>query len=107
MKKVKLKKDDVVVVIAGKDRGKQGRVMRVYPATQRVLVEHVNQVKKHLRPNPAKNIAGGVSEREATIHISNVMLLDPEKNAPTRIGRRRTEDGRAERVAKKSGAVLG
>jgi large subunit ribosomal protein L24 len=81
MKKVKLKKNDVVVVIAGKDRGKQGRVMRVYPATQRVLVEHVNQVKKHLRPNPAKNIAGGVSEREATIHISN--------------------------VAKKSGAVLG
>jgi large subunit ribosomal protein L24 len=107
MKKVKLKKNDVVVVIAGKDRGKQGRVMRVYPATGRVLVEHVNQVKKHLRPNPAKNIAGGVSEREATIHISNVMLLDPEKNAPTRIGRRRTEDGRAERVAKKSGAVLG
>ncbi len=107
MKKVKLKKDDVVVVVAGKDRGKQGRVMRVYPATGRVLVEHVNQVKKHLRPNPAKNIAGGVSEREATIHISNVMLLDPENNAPTRVGRRRTEDGRAERVAKKSGAVLG
>ena len=107
MKKVKLKKDDVVVVVAGKDRGKQGRVLRVYPATQRVLVERVNQVKKHLRPNPAKNIAGGVSERESTIHISNVMLLDPEKNAPTRIGRRRTEDGRAERVAKKSGAVLG
>ncbi|HET7452205.1 MAG TPA: 50S ribosomal protein L24 [Thermoanaerobaculia bacterium] len=107
MKKVKLKKDDVVVVVAGKDRGKQGRVLRVYPATQRVLVERVNQVKKHLRPNPAKNIAGGVSERESTIHISNVMLLDPEKNAPTRIGRRRSEDGRAERVAKKSGAVLG
>ncbi|HEV8118138.1 MAG TPA: 50S ribosomal protein L24, partial [Thermoanaerobaculia bacterium] len=75
MNKVKLKKNDVVVVVAGKDRGKQGRVMRVYPATQRVLVEHVNQVKKHLRPNPSKNIAGGVSEREATIHISNVMLL--------------------------------
>ena len=107
MNKVKLKKNDIVVVVAGKDRGKQGRVMRVYPATQRVLVEHVNQVKKHLRPNPAKNIAGGVSEREATIHISNVMLLDPEKNAPTRVGRRRSEDGRAERVAKKSGAVLG
>jgi large subunit ribosomal protein L24 len=107
MKKVKLKKNDVVVVVAGKDRGKQGRVMRVYPATGRILVEHVNQVKKHLRPNPAKNIAGGVSEREATIHISNVMLLDPEKNAPTRVGRRRTDDGRAERVAKKSGAVLG
>ena len=107
MKKVRLKKDDVVVVTAGKDRGKQGRVLRVYPATQRVLVEHVNEVKKHLRPNPAKNIAGGISEREATIHISNVMLLDPEKNLPTRVGRRRTEDGRAERVAKKSGAVLG
>ena len=107
MKKVRLKKDDVVVVVAGKDRGKQGRVLRVYPATRRVLVEHVNEVKKHLRPNPAKNVAGGISEREATIDISNVMLLDPEKNAPTRVGRRRTEDGRAERVAKKSGAVLG
>lgn len=107
MKKTKLKKDDIVVVVAGKDKGKQGKVLRVYPTSQRVLVERVNQVKKHLRPNPAKNIAGGVSEREATIHISNVMLLDPEKNAPTRIGRRRNEDGRAERIAKKSGALIG
>jgi len=107
MNKVRLKKNDVVVVIAGKDRGKQGRVLRVYPATQRVLVERVNQVKKHLRPNPSKNIAGGISEREANIHVSNVMLVDPEQNVGTRVGRRRTADGRPERVAKKSGAVIG
>lgn len=107
MKKVKLKKNDVVVIIAGKDRGRQGKVLRVYPAKSRVLVERVNLVKKHLRPNPSKNIAGGITERETPIHISNVMLLDPEGNRGTRVGRQRTADGRSERVAKKSGAVIG
>ena len=107
MKKVRLKKNDTVVVIAGKDRGKQGRVLRVLPGSGRVLVERVNQVKKHLKPNPGKNIAGGISEREATIHISNVMLLDPETHTGTRVGRHRSADGRGERVAKKSGAVIG
>ena len=105
MNKVKLKKNDVVVVVAGKDRGKQGRVLRVYPATQRVLVERVNQVKKHLRPNPSKNIAGGVSEREATIHISNVMLIDPKTKKPTRVGVSR-ENGNRNRVTKASGSKL-
>ena len=107
MKKVRLKKNDVVVVIAGKDKGSQGKVLRVFPGKSQVLVERVNQVKKHLRPNPSKNIAGGISEREANIHISNVMLVDPEQHSGTRVGRRRTADGRSERVAKKSGAVLG
>jgi large subunit ribosomal protein L24 len=104
--KTKLKKNDTVVVIAGKDRGRQGRILRVLPAANRVIVERVNIIKRHTRPNPSKNIAGGISEREAAIHISNVMLVDPDRNARTRIGRRRDSEGNPERVAKKSGAVL-
>ena len=104
--KTKLKKDDTVVVIAGKDRGRQGRILRVLPSSNRVIVERVNMIKRHTRPNPSKNIAGGISEREAAIHISNVMLVDPDRNSRTRIGRRRDSEGNPERVAKKSGAVL-
>jgi large subunit ribosomal protein L24 len=102
----KLRKNDTVVVISGKDRGRQGRILRVLPATGRVIVERVNMIKRHTRPNPAKNIAGGISEREAAIHISNVMLVDPDRNVRTRIGLKRDADGNPERVAKKSGAVL-
>ena len=105
-KKTKLKRDDLVVVTAGRDRGRQGKIIRVFPETGRVIVERVNMIKRHTRPNPAKNIAGGISEREASIHISNVMLVDPDRNVPTRIGRRRDSEGNPERVAKKSGAVL-
>ncbi|MEO8190965.1 MAG: 50S ribosomal protein L24 [Acidobacteriota bacterium] len=105
-KKTKLRKNDVVVVIAGKDRGRQGRVLRVLPAADRVIVERVNMIKRHTRPNPSKNIAGGISEKEAPLHISNVMLLDPDRSVPTRIGRRRDKDGTPERFAKKSGAAL-
>jgi large subunit ribosomal protein L24 len=104
--KTRLRKGDEVVVIAGKDRGRKGRILRVIPADSRVIVERVNMIKRHTRPNPAKNIAGGISEREAAIHISNVMLMDPDRNAPTRIARRRDAEGNPERVAKKSGAVL-
>jgi large subunit ribosomal protein L24 len=104
--KPKLRKGDEVVVIAGKDRGRKGRVLRVIPANSRVIVERVNMIKRHTRPNPAKNIAGGISEREAAIHISNVMLVDPDRNVGTRIARRRDAEGNPERVAKKSGAVL-
>jgi large subunit ribosomal protein L24 len=102
----KLRKNDTVVVISGKDRGRQGKILRVLPATGRVIVERVNMIKRHTRPNPAKNIAGGISEREAAIHISNVMLVDPDRNVRTRIGLKRDADGNPERVAKKSGAVL-
>jgi large subunit ribosomal protein L24 len=104
--KTKLRKNDMVVVISGKDRGRQGRILRVLPATGRVIIERVNMIKRHTRPNPGKNIAGGISEREAAIHISNVMLVDPDRNVRTRIGLRRDADGNPERVAKKSGAVL-
>lgn len=104
--KPKLRKNDLVVVIAGKDRGRQGKILRVFPTESRVIVERVNMIKRHTRPNPAKNIAGGISEREAAIHISNVMLVDPDRNTRTRIGRRRDSEGKPERIAKKSGAVL-
>ena len=98
--KPKLRKNDTVVIVAGKDRGRQGKVLRVLPGAGRVIVERVNMIKRHTRPNPAKNIA------EAEIHISNVMLLDPDRNVRTRIGRKRDAEGNPERVAKKSGAVL-
>ena len=104
--KPKLKKNDQVVVIAGKDRGRQGKILRIMPGRSRVIVERVNLIKRHTRPNPSKNIAGGISEKEAPIHISNVMLVDPDRNRPTRIGRRRDADGNPERFAKKSGAAL-
>ncbi len=106
MKTTRLKKNDQVIVIAGKDRGRQGRILRIMPGRERVIVERVNLIKRHTRPNPAKNIAGGISEKEAPIHISNVMLVDPDRNTRTRIGRRRDADGIPERFAKKSGAAL-
>jgi large subunit ribosomal protein L24 len=106
MKKPRLKKNDLVVVIAGKDRGRQGKILRIDPVKRRIIVERVNLIKKHVRPNPGKNIAGGISEKEASIHISNVMLVDPDRNTGTRVGRRRDAQGNPERYAKKSGAAL-
>ncbi len=106
MKNTRLKKNDMVVVIAGKDRGRQGKIIRIMPGKSRVIVERINIIKRHTRPNPSKNIAGGISEREAPIHISNVMLVDPDGNTRTRIGLRRDAEGTPERFAKKSGAAL-
>lgn len=105
-KKLHVKKGDQVLVIAGKSRGAQGRVLRVFPQTERAIVERVNMAKHHTRPNPNQGIQGGVLEREAPIHISNLMVICPETGNPTRIGRTRLEDGRGARVAKVSGAVL-
>lgn len=101
-----IRKNDQVVVRAGKDRGKRGRVLMVIAATNRVVVEGVNLIKRHTRPNPQKNIKGGIVEREASIHASNVMLVDPETNEPTRIGRKVLDDGRKVRIGRKSGAVV-
>ena len=83
----KIKRNDQVIVIAGKDKGKQGRVLRIITDKNRVLVEGVGMIKKHVKPNPQRNIAGGILEQEAPIHISNVMLLDSDGNA-TRVGYR-------------------
>ena len=102
----KIKSGDRVVVIAGKDRGKTGKVLRVDRAKQRVYVEGLNIVKRHQRPtqlNP--NAEAGVVEREGPIHISNVMLLDPQDNKPTRVAISR-EDGKRFRVARKTGKKL-
>ena len=101
-----IRKNDQVVVRAGKDRGKRGRVLAVLPERTRVVVEGVNLIKRHTRPNPQKNIKGGIIEREASIHASNVMLVDPETNEPTRIGSKILADGSRVRIGRKSGAVV-
>jgi large subunit ribosomal protein L24 len=108
MAKIRIRKEDTVVVISGKSRdlSKPRRVLQVLRSNQQVLVEGANMVKKHTRPNPQKNIKGGIVEREAPIHISNVMLYDPDSNKPTRIGSKVLEDGRRVRVALRSGSVL-
>lgn len=108
MAKVRIKKEDQVVVIAGKDRDltKPRRVLQVMSSEDRVLVEGANMVKRHTRPNPQRNIKGGIVEREAPLHMSNVMLWDPEAKRPTRVGSTTLEDGRKVRVARRSGAVL-
>ena len=101
-----IRKNDQVMVRAGKDRGKKGRVLSVLPDKNRVVVEGVNLIKRHTRPNPQKNIKGGIVEREAPIHASNVMLLDPDSNEPTRLGIRTLPDGRRVRISRKSGTVV-
>jgi large subunit ribosomal protein L24 len=101
-----IRKNDQVIVRAGKDRGKKGRVLSVLPEKNRVVVEGVNLIKRHTRPNPQKNIKGGIVEREAAIHASNVMLLDPDTNEPTRVGKKVLADGTRVRIGRKSGAVV-
>jgi large subunit ribosomal protein L24 len=106
----KIRRDDEVVVISGKDRGKTGRVLRVDPKKSKVFVEGLNIVKRHQRPQQVPNAqraetVGGVIEKEGPIHISNVMLIDPKDKKPTRIGVTR-EDGQRMRVAKRSQSKL-
>jgi large subunit ribosomal protein L24 len=101
---IKIKRNDTVEVIAGKDKGKRGRVLRVIADKGRVLVEHVMMVKKHVKPNPQRNIKGGIAEQESPIHLSNVMLVDGEGNK-TRIGSR-IEGDKKVRFSKASGNVL-
>jgi large subunit ribosomal protein L24 len=104
---MKLRRDDQVVVIAGKDKGKTGRILRTDPRKDRVYVEGLNMVKRHQRPNPARpNAQVGVIEKEGPIHVSNVAMIDPKDKKPTRIGIRRGEDGSRMRVTKRSGAEL-
>lgn len=102
--KIKIKRNDQVIVIAGKDKGKKGRVLRVLAERNRVLVEGVMMVKKHVKPNPQQNIKGGIAEQEATIHLSNVMLIDSEGNK-TRTGTR-IEGDKKVRVARSNDQAL-
>jgi large subunit ribosomal protein L24 len=102
--KMKVKKGDTVIVVAGKDKGKRGEVLRSIPADLRVIVQGVNVVKRHTRP--AAGQPGGIVEKEASIHVSNVMLVDPKTDKPTRVGRKLLDDGRRVRYAKGSGEVI-
>jgi len=107
-KPMRIRKDDQVMVIGGKDAGKTGRVVRTDPKKEKVFVEHLNMVKRHERPRPTQDTqraaqVGGIVEKEGPIHVSNVMLLDPKDNKPTRVGVRRDKGGKRERFAKRSG----
>jgi large subunit ribosomal protein L24 len=101
-----IRKNDTVLVMAGKDRGKRGRVLKVIPDRNRVVVEGVNFIKRHTRPNPTRNIKGGIVQREAALHASNVQLVCPECGAATRVGRRVLGDGRKVRICRKCEGVV-
>ena len=107
---LKIRRDDTVRIIAGKDRGKTGRVLRVDPKAHKVFVEGANIVKRHMRPRTLRDTQraqelGGIVEKEGPIHVSNVMLIDPDSGEPTRVGIKR-EGGRRVRVAKRSGKEI-
>jgi large subunit ribosomal protein L24 len=101
-----IRKNDNVVVLTGRDRGKRGRVLRVVPAKGRVIVEGVNFIKRHTKANPQKNVKGGIVEREAALNASNVQIVCPECGAPTRVGSRRLDDGRRVRFCRKCKGVV-
>lgn len=101
-----VRRNDTVIVITGKNRGKRGRVLKLLPERNRVVVEGVNFIKRHTRPNPSRNIKGGVVEREASLHASNLQIVCPECGAQTRIGRRLLGDGRKVRICRKCEGVV-
>jgi large subunit ribosomal protein L24 len=110
MAAVRIRRDDMVRIIAGKDRGRTGRVLRVDPEKQKVYVEGANIIKRHMRPRTLRDTQraqelGGIIEKEGPIHVSNVMLIDPDSGEPTRVAIKR-EGGRRVRVAKKSGKEI-
>ena len=106
MKNARLRKNDTVIIIAGKDRGRQGKILKILPAKSRVIVERVNMIKRHTRPNPSKNVKGGIVEKEGSLPISNVQLLCPACNKGTRIGHKVLPDGTKERVCRRCGNTL-
>ncbi len=110
MKSMRIRTDDQVILTAGKDAGKTGRVVRTDPKRRRVYVEGLNMIKRHERPRSQGDLknpqAGGIVEKEGPIDVSNVMLLDPKGNKPTRVGVRRDEGGKRVRYAKRSGTAI-
>ena len=100
----KFKKGDTVTVLAGRDKGKKGEILRVLPVESRLFVQGINMVKRHTRPS--QTAAGGIIEKEASIHVSNVAHIDPESGQATRVGFKFMEDGRKVRFAKRSGEVI-
>ncbi len=108
---MRIRKDDNVQIMAGKDAGKQGLVTRTDPKKQTVYVDQLNLIKRHQRAQPSASgqgpgVDGGIIEKEGPIHVSNVMLLDPKDNKPTRVGIRKTDDGKRQRFAKRSGEAI-
>ena len=101
-----IRRNDTVIVTTGKDSGKRGRVLKVNPEKNRLIIEGVNMIKRHTKPNPGKNIKGGIVEREASIHASNVQLVCPECGAQTRIGHKILGDGRKVRICRKCEGVV-
>ena len=101
-----VKKNDQVRVLAGKDAGKTGRVLRVLPTRNRAIVENINTVRRHTRPNPQRNIQGGIVEREVPIHLSNLGVICPECNAAIRVGFQQLSDGKKVRVCRKCGGTV-
>jgi large subunit ribosomal protein L24 len=101
-----VKKNDNVIVITGRDRGKRGRVLRVLPDKTRLIIEGVNFIKKHTKANPQKNVKGGIVEREASVHASNVQIVCPECGKPTRAGNKRLDDGTRVRFCRKCEGVI-
>jgi large subunit ribosomal protein L24 len=104
--RTRLRKNDLVLVISGKDAGKQGKVLKVFPEKNRVIVQGVGFIRRHTRPNPQRNIKGGIAEREAPIHASNVMILCGECGKRTRIGAKVLADGKKVRICRHCEGVL-
>jgi large subunit ribosomal protein L24 len=102
--KMKIRKNDTVQVLAGKDKGRTGVVLRAMPKDSKVVVQGINVVKRHTKPSASST--GGIVSKEMPIHVSNVALIDPESSKPTRVGFKTLEDGRKVRVARRSGAAL-
>ncbi|MCC6755532.1 MAG: 50S ribosomal protein L24 [Solirubrobacterales bacterium] len=108
---MRVRTDDLVEVISGKEKGKQGKVIRTNPERQTVFVESLNMIKRHQRAQPSpdgrgQGKEGGIIEMEGPIHVSNVMLVDPTDNRPTRIGIRTTDDGKRQRFSKRTGETI-
>jgi large subunit ribosomal protein L24 len=104
-RKLHVRKGDMVLVLSGNDRSKKGRVLEVYPVKNRAIVEGINMVTKHLKPSAA-NPNGGIEKREAPVHLSNLMVVDPSTGEATRIGRKLNKDGRLQRYSKKTGEFI-
>ena len=106
MYRVHIKKNDQVYVLTGKDRGKTGKVLKVYPAKSRAIVEGLNFIQKHTRPNPQRNVKGGILPKEASIHLSNLMVLCKRCNKRARVGFAELQGGRKARVCKKCNELM-
>lgn len=102
----KIKKGDIVIALAGKDKGKQGKVLRVLPSNNRAVVEGINTVKKHVKPNPQKNVTGGIVAQEASMDLSNIALYNPVTKKADKVGIKILEDGRRVRIFKSNDELV-